>query len=74
MKCRRYNEPDMFTQMVRKQFFSVTDVHVIGKINSQTILVCDWYSHKIPNGGVRMTQNKSIQKTLCNRCPVQLGN
>ena len=47
--------PEMITQMIRKQFFCVTDVCVCNwKINSQTINVCNWrvcrkYLVKAPN-------------------------
>ena len=38
---------------------------------SQTILVCNWRSQKVPSGGARIAQNNACQKALCNRCPVQ---
>ena len=62
--------PEMITQIIRKQFFSVTDVCAIGKINSQRILLCNWHLQKVPHGGALITQNNSCQKALCNRCPV----
>ena len=37
--------PEMITQIIRKQFFCVTDVCAIAHINSQTINVCNWHVH-----------------------------
>ena len=65
--------PEMITQIIRKQFFYVTDV-CNWKINSQRILLCNWHLQKVPHGGALITQKNSCQKALCNRCPVQLGN
>ena len=44
------------------------------KINSKRILLRNWRLQKVPHGGAQITQKNSCQKTLCNRCPVQLGN
>ena len=41
--------PEMITQIIRKQFFCVTDDHddvCNWKINSQTLNVCNWAVHK----------------------------
>ena len=48
-RCRIHSRsamrPDMISQIIRKQFFCVTDVCVV-KINSQTIHVCNWHVHR----------------------------
>ena len=62
----------MITQIIRKQFFCVTDVHVIGILILRQLL-CDWRIHKNTYESARITQKK-CQKALCNRCPVQLRN
>ena len=36
---------EMIRQIIRKQFFYVTDVCAIGKINSKAIDVCNWCVH-----------------------------
>ena len=62
------------TQIIRKQFFCVTNVRVIGKlIPKQLICVIGTFTESTL-WRPRITQNNSCQKALCNRCPVQLGN
>ena len=70
-KIQHTIRPEMITQIIRKQFFCVTDV-CNWKINSQRILLCNWHLQKVPHGGALITQNDSCQRALCNRCPVQL--
>ena len=46
------------------------------EMNSQTMNMCVWLAHaqKVPCRGTQITLKKSCQKSLCKRCPVQLGN
>ena len=49
----------MITQIIRKQFFCITDV-CNWKISSQRILLCNLRLQKVPHGGAGVTQNKSL--------------
>ena len=60
----------MITQIIRKQFFCVTDVRAIGKLIPREFFGVILASTEVPFGGTRITQNNSCQKALCNRCPV----
>ena len=71
--CGIAMRPEMITQTIwRKEFFCVADVLVIGKCNSQSILVCNWRSQKGPCRGAQIAQNTSCQKAVSNKCPVEL--
>ena len=58
--------PEMITQIIRKQFFCVTHVRTIGKINSQTIDVCDRHAHrKYLTGALNYTKELLPESPVC---------
>ena len=63
-------EAQMITQMIRKRFFCVTDVHVIWKlIPRQFMCVIGAFTESTLWRRPNKTKN-SCQKALCNRCPL----
>ena len=65
----------MITQMIRKHIFLCNRCVCNQKTSSQTINVCNWHVHrKYLMEAAELQKNNSCQNTLCNRCPVQLGD
>ena len=63
--------PEMITQIIRKQFFCVTDVCVIAKVIPRQLMCVIGAFTEIAFIGARIThKKKSSQKAMCNRCPV----
>ena len=60
----------MITQIIRKQFFCVTDVRVIGKLIPREFFCVIGVYIKYHMEAPKVTQKNSFQKALCNRCPV----
>ena len=66
--------PKMITQIIRKLFFCVADVRAIGNLIPWLLMCVIGAFTESTLWRRRITQTNSCQKTLCNRCPVQLGN
>ena len=65
LKGNGHMRPEMITQMIRKQFFCVTDVCVCNwETNSQTIHVCNWPVHGKYVVEAPHYTKKSCQKAL----------
>ena len=64
---------EVIAQMIRKQFSCVTDVCVI-EINSQTIDVRNWRSHRKYLCKRPQYTKELLPEARCNRCAVQFGN
>ena len=66
--------PDMTTQMIRKRFFCVADVCVMGKsIPRQLMRITVAFTESVLWRRPSYTK-KACQKALCDKCPVQLGS
>ena len=62
--------PEMITQIIRKQFFCVTDVCAIGKLIPRQLMCVIGAFTENTFKGAPITQENSCQKAMCNRCPV----
>ena len=62
--------PEMITQIIRKQFFCVTDVCVIGKLIPRQLMCVIGASTESTLCKRPITQKNSCPNALCNRCPV----
>ena len=61
----------MITQIIRKQFFCVTDVRVTGKLISKQLMCVIGTSHKVPYEGAQLHKRIPARKpcvtdVLCN--------
>ena len=62
--------PEMITQTIRKHFFCVTDLCVIGKFIPRPLMCVIGAFAKVPYEGAELHKIIPGQKALCNGCPV----